>query len=99
VAVHRGDALSWMRANTGAFDIAFVDPPFAAALWEQVIAQLPALLAADAWLYLESPAGVVPALPAEWRLHREGATRDVRYALYRRGTLDAVPSSGDQQTT
>ena len=99
VAVHRGDALAWLRASAGRFDIAFVDPPFAAGLWEQVLAELPQRLAADAWLYLESPGGIAPALPADWRLHREGATRDVRYALYRRGTLDASPSSGDSQTT
>ena len=99
VAIHRGDALSWMRTNAGPFDIAFVDPPFADALWAQVVALLPALLGADAWLYLESPAGEVPAMSAEWRLHREGATRDVRYALYRRGTLDATSTSGDLRTT
>ena len=99
VSIHRGDALAWMRGAGAGFDIAFVDPPFAAGLWEQVLDALPRLLAEDAWLYLESPAGHVPALPADWRLHREGTTRDVRYALYRRGTLDASPSSGDSQTT
>ena len=40
-------------------------------------------LAADAWLYVESPLEA-PSLPPEWALHREGRTRDVRYALYRR---------------
>ena len=99
IGVHQGDALAWLRGQPGRFDIAFVDPPFAAGLWEPVLAALPRLLAAEAWLYLESPAGHAPAVPPEWRLHREGATRDVRYALYRRGTLDADPSSGDSQTT
>ena len=98
-SVHRGDALAWANAATARFDLAFVDPPFAAGLWEQVIDALPRLLADDAWLYLESPLGLVPAMPAGWRLHREGTTRDVRYALYRRGTLDASPPSGDPQTT
>ena len=48
---------------------------------------LPALapkLAADAWLYVESPLVAIPSLPPEWTLHREGRTRDVRHALYRR---------------
>jgi 16S rRNA (guanine966-N2)-methyltransferase len=48
---------------------------------------LPALapkLAADAWLYVESPFDETPSLPPDWTLHREGRTRDVRYALYRR---------------
>ena len=98
VAIHRGDALAWVRSDAGPFDIVFVDPPFAAGMWEAVIAALPRLLSRNAWLYVESPAGHAPELPAQWRLHREGATRDVRHALYRRGTLDASLSSGDQQT-
>ena len=51
---------------------------------------LPAVLAADAWLYVESPAGHAPDLPADWALHRESGTRDVRYALYRRVTLPGI---------
>ncbi|MFN7136952.1 MAG: 16S rRNA (guanine(966)-N(2))-methyltransferase RsmD [Thermomonas sp.] len=88
VAVHQGDALAFLRAHVEApFDIAFVDPPFAAGLWPAVLELLPARLAARAWLYVESPADQVPELPAEWALHRENCTRQVRYALYRRGTL------------
>ncbi len=45
VAVHQGDALAWLRAQPGRFDIAFVDPPFASGLWEPVLASLPAVLA------------------------------------------------------
>ena len=99
VAVQRGDALAWMAASNDRFDVAFVDPPFAAGLWDRVISMLPRLLAADAWLYLETPLGEAPALPAEWHVRREGTTRDVRYALYRRGTLDATSTSGDLRTT
>ncbi|MFT4178964.1 MAG: 16S rRNA (guanine(966)-N(2))-methyltransferase RsmD [Thermomonas sp.] len=88
VAVQRADALAWLRgAQTECFDIAFVDPPFAAGLWDAVLAALPARMAATGWLYLESPAGHVPVVPAEWVLHRENRTREVRYALYRRATL------------
>ena len=100
VAVRQGDALAFLREDAGApWDIAFVDPPFAAGLWPAVLAALPARLAADAWLYLESPAGHAPALPSDWALHREGGTRDVRYALYRRGTLAASLDSGGSTTT
>jgi len=89
IAIQRGDApLAFLRAHAGApFDIAFVDPPFAAGLWPAVLELLPARLAAQAWLYVESPADQAPELPAEWALHRENHTRQVRYALYRRGTL------------
>ena len=100
VTVHQGDALAWLRGQPAqGFDIAFVDPPFAAGLWEPVLAALPVLLATDAWLYLESPSDHAPAIPPEWALHRESRTRDVRYALYRRVTLGGIDSCGDPQTT
>ncbi|HWS77203.1 MAG TPA: 16S rRNA (guanine(966)-N(2))-methyltransferase RsmD [Thermomonas sp.] len=100
VQVHRGDALAWLRGpGEAGFDIAFVDPPFEAGLWPAVLELLPARLAADAWLYLESPADHAPAVPAEWALHRESGTREVRYALYRRVTLAPVHHGGDPAST
>lgn len=91
VTVRRGDALAFLREDAGErWDIAFVDPPFAADLWPAVLALLPTRLSADAWLYVESPAGHAPDLPADWALHRESGTRDVRYALYRRVTLPGI---------
>lgn len=100
VAVWRGDALAFLREHAGErYDIAFVDPPFAAGLWPAVLELLPARLTSDAWLYVESPAGQAPALPADWALHRENGTRDVRYALYRRVTLPAMQDNGGIQTT
>ena len=96
VRVHRGDALSWLREGTqSGFDIVFVDPPFEANLWPAVLAALPARMAADAWLYIESPAGHAPVMTAEWALYRESGTREVRYALYRRVTLAQVLHGGD----
>ena len=84
--VHAGDALAWLRsAPEASFDIAFVDPPFDGDLWDPVLALLPARMAAQGWIYLESPTALTPLLPPEWALHRENHTRDVRYALYRRG--------------
>ena len=85
VAVVQADALEWLGSLPDAsFDLAFVDPPFAAQLWQAVVPRLLPKLADDAWLYLESPPEAAPVLPAEWALHREGRTREVRYALYRR---------------
>lgn len=89
--VHQADALAWLRAPLhGRFDIVFVDPPFAAGLWDDVLASLDPWLERDAWLYLESPAEG-PASPGAsgWTLHREGRTREARYALFRR--LNAGP--------
>ena len=41
-------------------------------------------LATQAWLYLESPAEAAIEPGPGWSPHREGRTREVRYALYRR---------------
>jgi 16S rRNA (guanine966-N2)-methyltransferase len=84
------DALAWLHAQAdAAFDIAFLDPPFDANLWGGVLPVLAPKLACDGWLYVESPVDTAPALPPGWQLHREGRTRDVRFALYRRVTLAA----------
>ena len=84
VDVVQGDALAWLARHAGGeFDIAFVDPPFDADLWQPSLAALLPRLAPGAWLYLESPHHNVPALPPGWALHREGRTREVRFALYR----------------
>ncbi|MDI9240694.1 16S rRNA (guanine(966)-N(2))-methyltransferase RsmD [Lysobacter sp. LF1] len=84
-SVVQGDALSWLATQPeGAYDLAFVDPPFAAGMWEAVLPQVTTRLRPDGWLYVEAPHEAAFALPADWRLHREGRTREVRYALYRR---------------
>jgi 16S rRNA (guanine966-N2)-methyltransferase len=89
------DALRWLaRSPSQGFDVVFLDPPFEAGLWQPALAALPPWLAADAWLYLEAPSEAPPLVPSDWAVHREGRTREVRYALYRRGaaTLAAKPS-------
>jgi 16S rRNA (guanine966-N2)-methyltransferase len=83
------------------FDLVFVDPPFADALWQSALAALAPWLADDAWLYLESPRAGLPVtgppITADgWLLHREGSTRDVRYALYRRGAVTLAYESAEQ---
>jgi 16S rRNA (guanine966-N2)-methyltransferase len=81
--VHAADALAWLGGRGGAFDLVFLDPPFADGLWEQAIDGLRNHLATGAWIYVESPAGTAPRVPAGWTLHREGGSRDVRFAVYR----------------
>lgn len=83
VRVIADDVLRWLaQADGERFDVVFLDPPFAASAWAPALTALAPRLATDAWIYLESPATLVPAVPASWQLHREGHTRDVRYALY-----------------
>jgi 16S rRNA (guanine966-N2)-methyltransferase len=86
VQVLASDALAWLRAPAGEqFDLVFLDPPFDATLWEPAAAALAPWLLPGAWIYLESPHKLVPAVPAGWRLHREARTREVRFALYQAG--------------
>lgn len=86
VQVVRADALELLRTPLfGPFDGVFCDPPFDAGLWATTLERLGPWLADDAWLYLESPAATPVQPPGDWRLHREGGTRDARHALYRRG--------------
>ena len=97
VQVVADDALRWLARETAPrFDLIFLDPPFAGdadgGLWARAWAAAEPCLADQAWLYLECPApaeGHAASGPAvdprpDWALHREGRTRDVRYALYRR---------------
>ena len=81
--VHAGDALAWLGGRHEAFDLVFLDPPFADGLWDRALEALVPRLSPGAWIYVESPADIVPAVPLAWALHREGRTREVRYALYR----------------
>jgi len=96
----QADALAWLDTPpTQAFDLVFVDPPFAAGLWNAALERLAPWLAPAAWLYLECPHDAGMELPEGWALHREGRTRDVRFALYRRqpaaaATLSDNPASG-----
>jgi 16S rRNA (guanine966-N2)-methyltransferase len=69
------------------FDVAFVDPPFGADAWSASCASLErGWLAAPAWVYLESPAELAPAVPPTWECWREARAGSVRHALYRRGS-------------
>ena len=84
VEVVQAEAVGWLqRQAAGSFDLAFVDPPFGAELWQPALAALLPHLAPDAWLYLESPLEITPSVPPDWALHREGRTREVRFVLYR----------------
>ncbi len=86
MVVHGNDAVRWLEGAEGAWDLVFVDPPFAAGLWPAVLAALAPRLAPRAHVYVESPAVSAAAVPSAWRLHRELGTRDVHAGLYRVGT-------------
>ncbi len=98
--VLRSDATVLLRTPLhGRFDVVFVDPPFDANLLEATLAVLSPWLADETWLYLERPLPehshddpVVARHLSAMGLtpHREGRTREVRYALYRRSSNAAA---------
>jgi len=87
------DAQAFLRGAARAFDLVFLDPPFALDLWSALAGRLEqgGWLAARAWVYVESPREQVPAMPANWSLHREGRAGEVRFALYRREPAEGLP--------
>lgn len=87
----QADAMAWLHGQPdGSFDLAFVDPPFDANFWGGVLPVLTPKLASNGWLYVESSPEADATPPVEWALHREGRTREVRYALFRRRPLDTA---------
>jgi len=83
--VQETDSLQWLEQPAATrFDIVFIDPPFAAELWQQTFT----LLEKHQWLnigaaiYIEAPQHQALDVPSDWQLHREKKAGDVRYCLY-----------------
>jgi 16S rRNA (guanine966-N2)-methyltransferase len=81
VEPRRADAIEFLRADDGVYDVVFLDPPFKAALWPRLAALLPPRLAPGALVYYEGAAP--PELPAGWEMHRQGRAGQVSYQLLR----------------
>jgi 16S rRNA (guanine966-N2)-methyltransferase len=90
VSVHCADALDWLaRTRAGAFDVCFLDPPFASDLLVPALERLRGgdWLAAGALIYVETgQATPLPHLPSEWSWLRDKRAGQVRYALAEVGT-------------
>ncbi len=88
VRIEQADALPWLdRPAAESFHIAFIDPPFDAALQAVACRLLEGRgwLERDARIYLEYPAGDPPALPANWEILKQKHTGRVGYLLAGRG--------------
>ena len=79
VELKRADALEFLRADTGSYDVVFLDPPFRADCLREVLPALVARLAPAALVHVEAPAA--PALPAEWEVWRNGRAGAVTHQL------------------
>ena len=81
VEVVKGDALEFLRDDDGAYDVVFVDPPFASAWWPRLAPLLPPRLAAGAMVYHESGTRQEPT--PGWEVLKESRAGQVRCRLLR----------------
>jgi len=79
VELKRADALEFLRADDGAYDIVFVDPPFSADYLPQVLPALVPRLAAGAMVHVEAPRA--PDFPPSWVVWRSGRAGAVTHQL------------------
>ena len=74
------DAMTYLAETTDAFDVAFVDAPYASDLASRALDRLPPRLKPGARVYVESAKPLKLAPP--WTALREDRAGAVRYALY-----------------
>lgn len=87
------NALDWLRTNNSGqqFDVVFVDPPFAAGLYETCfnLLQENSWLARGALVYIEADQPLeLLALPSYWRLVRNKRAGAVYFGLCEAGTRE-----------
>lgn len=85
--IEQVDALSFMaRTDGGRFELAFLDPPFDAALDDAALQAAVRLVVPDGFIYLESDRAVDAAgvQPLGLRLHRQGWAGRVCFQLLQR---------------
>jgi len=83
--VLNADVATFLAGTPCPASLVFLDPPFRQGLAEPCCAALEAgWLADDAFIYLETEAGLDPQIPAGWQLHREVQAGDSHGRLYRR---------------
>ena len=77
VQLKQGDGLAALEA--GGYDLALLDPPFDAKLFDKALA---AAAQGAAWVYLEAPSALAP--PPGYRLHRQLKAGAVHAQLFAR---------------
>jgi len=86
--VERIDTLRYLRGKPEAFDIVFLDPPYAAGLLGSAAQLLEdrEWLAPGALIYVENAARIpLPELPETWRLAKTKRAGEVGYHLFVKG--------------
>ena len=84
---HVGEALRYLRQERRAFDVVFLDPPFADAPWEALFAAIEPLINDDTRIYAESGGPLAP--PRALRVLRQARAGSVHYHLLARSAVAA----------
>lgn len=87
VEVVRRDALEFVRGDGGnyasdMYDVIFLDPPYAAGYWPQLVSLLPARMKPEARVYYE--ADEPPEWPAAWNVLKQSRAGRVVFQLVTR---------------
>lgn len=83
-SVEARTAEQFIASNSKQYDIVFIDPPYQANLWAEIINQLvnKSILVDNALIYIECPSkGELPKLPKQWQLIKDKTAGAVRYCL------------------
>jgi 16S rRNA (guanine966-N2)-methyltransferase len=98
--VEVADALKFLGRAPQAFDIVFLDPPFASRVLPDVVKQLASRgwLAANAFVYVECSAMMaLPSLPPGWAVYRSKRAGQVGYHLLRVNAALAMPTDTTEE--
>ena len=93
VEIVAADALAYLAAETGRFDVVFLDPPFRQNAFSAVLPALPPRLAPGARVYLEAASPL--AVSAPWRELRRKRAGQVSYQLLQWSADDTSRLSGN----
>ena len=87
VELKRMDALEFLRADDGIYDVVFLDPPFRTGLLPAVFPLLLPRLAPGAMVHVETPQAL--ALPPPWEVWRNGRAGAVTHQLLKRSSHES----------
>jgi 16S rRNA (guanine966-N2)-methyltransferase len=79
VELARADALEFVRSDRSAYDVVFLDPPFAEDYWPRLLPLLPPRLSPGAAVYCES--GATREWPPGWEVRKAGRAGQVNFQL------------------
>ena len=80
----RADALHFLGADEGIYDLVFVDPPYGAALLDRIWPLLDRRLTSGATIYAEDDRPVTP--PGGWRIAKSSRAGGVHFYLMERAS-------------